>query len=76
MPSGAGVFASGTMRWNCALANGGCSDKMDGPAHAFAQKVTANMLLAFAAGPAGTAHPAIDNTARLRPAPSEGGIAP
>ena len=76
VPSGAGVFASGTMRWNCALANGGCSDKMDGPAHAFAQKVTANMLLAFAAGPAGTAHPAIDNTARLRPAPSEGGIAP
>ncbi|OLE24892.1 MAG: hypothetical protein AUG49_12305 [Catenulispora sp. 13_1_20CM_3_70_7] len=76
VPSGAGVFATGTMRWNCALADGGCSDKMDGPAHAFAQKVTANLLLAFAAGPAGKAHPANDNTARLKPAPSEGGQAP
>lgn len=76
VPSGAGVFATGTMRWNCALADGGCSDKMDGPAHAFAQKVTANMLLVFAAGPAGKTHPANDNTARLKPAPSLGGQAP
>ena len=76
VPSGAGVFATGTMRWNCALVDGGCTDKMDGPAHAFAQKVTANLLLAFAAGPAGKDHPAQDNTAGLKPAPSEGGQAP
>ncbi|NUR64079.1 MAG: hypothetical protein HOV87_36285 [Catenulispora sp.] len=76
VPSGAGVFATGTMRWNCALVDGGCTDKLDGPSHAFAQKVTANVLLAFAAGPAGKDHPAQDNTARLKPAPSEGGQAP
>ncbi|GAA1976976.1 N,N-dimethylformamidase beta subunit family domain-containing protein [Catenulispora subtropica] len=76
VPSGAGVFSTGTMRWNCALVDGGCTDKMDGPAHAFAQKVTATMLLAFAAGPAGKDHPAQDNTTRLKPAPSEGGQAP
>jgi hypothetical protein len=76
VPSGAGVFSTGTMRWNCALIDGGCTDKLDAAAHAFAQKVTANVLLAFAAGPAGTAHPAVDNTARLRPAPGEGGVAP
>jgi hypothetical protein len=76
VPSGAGVFATGTMRWNCALVSGGCTDKMDAAAHTFAQQVTANMLLAFAAGPAGKAHPAEDNTAKLKPAPSRGGVAP
>ncbi|MEY9861824.1 hypothetical protein ABH935_007467 [Catenulispora sp. GAS73] len=76
VPSGAGVFASGTMRWNCALVSGGCTDKMDAAAHTFAQQVTANMLLAFAAGPAGQAHPAVDNTAKFKPAPSRGGVAP
>lgn len=76
VPSGAGVFASGTMRWNCALVSGGCTDKMDAAAHTFAQQVTANMLLAFAAGPAGQAHPAVDNTATLKPASSRGGVAP
>ena len=34
------------------------------------------MLLAFAAGPAGQAHPAVDNTAKLKPASSRGGVAP
>jgi hypothetical protein len=34
------------------------------------------VLLAFAAGPAGQAHPAVDNTGRLKPALSEGGVAP
>ncbi|MEY9888457.1 hypothetical protein ABIA35_001705 [Catenulispora sp. MAP12-49] len=76
VPSGAGVFATGTMRWNCALVSGGCTDKMDAAAHTFAQQVTANMLLAFAAGPAGKTHPAQDNTAKLKPAPSRGGVAP
>jgi hypothetical protein len=76
VPSGAGVFATGTMRWNCALTDGGCSNVLDPAAHKYAQKVTANMLLAFAAGPAGKNHPAADNTASLKPAPSWGGVAP
>ena len=63
------------MRWNCALQDGGCTDKLDAASHKFAQQVTANMLTAFAAGPAGTAHPAVDNTATLKPAPSWGGVA-
>jgi hypothetical protein len=75
VPSGAGVFATGTMRWNCALQDGGCTDKLDAASHKFAQQVTANMLTGFAAGPAGTAHPAVDNTATLKPAPSWGGVA-
>ncbi|ACU76877.1 conserved hypothetical protein [Catenulispora acidiphila DSM 44928] len=76
VPSGAGVFATGTMRWNCALVSGGCTDQMNAAAHTFAQQVTTNMLLAFAAGPAGKTHPATDNTARLKPTPSWGGVAP
>ena len=76
VPSGAGVFSTGTMRWNCALADGGCSNLLDPRAHAFAQHVTATMLTAFAAGPAGHAHPAVDNMATLKPAPSWGGLAP
>ena len=76
VPSGAGVFATGTMRWNCALADGGCSKQLDAAAYRYAQQVTANMLIAFAAGPAGKTHPAVDNTATLKPAPSWGGAAP
>lgn len=64
-PSGAGVFATGTMRWVESLeangaANGGIHN-IDGKAGDFTRKVTENMLRAFAAGPAGHAHPANDN---------------
>jgi hypothetical protein len=76
VPSGAGVFSTGTMRWNCALADGGCSNHLDAGSYKYAQQVTATMLVAFAAGPAGKAHPATDNTAALQPAPSWGGVAP
>jgi hypothetical protein len=76
VPSGAGVFSTGTMRWNCALADGGCSKQLDVTGYRYAQQVTATMLVAFAAGPAGKAHPAVDNTAALQPAPSWGGAAP
>jgi hypothetical protein len=76
VPSGAGVFATGTMRWNCALVSGGCSKMLDAGSYRFAQTVTATMLVAFAAGPAGTAHPAVDDTLALKPAPEWGGAAP
>ncbi|MFJ8044485.1 N,N-dimethylformamidase beta subunit family domain-containing protein [Kitasatospora sp. NPDC096147] len=61
-PSGAAVFASGTMRWVEALdANGpggGRADHgMDHRAGTFTRQVTENLLRAFAAGPAGPAHP-------------------
>ncbi|WP_280701075.1 N,N-dimethylformamidase beta subunit family domain-containing protein [Kitasatospora sp. GP82] len=66
VPSGAGVFASGTMRWVESLdANGpggGRADHgMDAKAGAVTRQVTENLLRAFAAGPAGRTHPASDN---------------
>lgn len=64
-PSGAGVFASGTMRWVEALdaqgPGGGGDHGMDAHAGAFTQKVTENLLRTFAAGPTGKSHPATDN---------------
>ncbi len=67
---GAGVFASGTMRWVEALdatgdGTSGADHAMDAKAGALTQQVTENLLRAFAAGPAGTAHPAQDNTAAV-----------
>ena len=76
VPSGAGVFAVGTMRWNCALVAGGCSHFLDAGSWAFAQRVTENMLVAFAQGPAGLEHPAQDNLGVLKPAAGFGGVAP
>ena len=58
VPSGAGVFATGTIAWINTMQG------TSGPAAAaFATTVTSNALLAFARGPAGVAHPAHDNTA-------------
>ena len=52
--SGAGVFASGTIWWICALDAAHCSV----PANiAAVRAVTVNVLRAFAQGPAGRAHP-------------------
>ena len=60
--SGAGVFDAGTMRWECALGSE-CSTHFGTAARAFVRRATLNLLTAFAAGPAGKAHPAADNTA-------------
>ncbi|WP_329566947.1 N,N-dimethylformamidase beta subunit family domain-containing protein [Kitasatospora sp. NBC_01266] len=70
VPSGAGVFASGTMRWVEALdasgdGSSGADHSMDAKAGAMTQKVTENLLRAFAAGPAGKAHPPQDNVAAV-----------
>ncbi|MFD0355282.1 N,N-dimethylformamidase beta subunit family domain-containing protein [Streptomyces sp. NPDC127110] len=60
LPSGAGVFATGTMRWVEALdATGGAGKAnhgMDGRTGAFARTVTENLLRVFSRGPAGLTH--------------------
>ena len=61
-PSGAGVFATGTMRWVEALLagtpDGGDDNGIDARAGAFVNQVTENLFKAFAAGPAGRTRPA------------------
>ncbi|MFB7554458.1 N,N-dimethylformamidase beta subunit family domain-containing protein [Streptomyces brevispora] len=62
VPSGAGVFASGTMRWVEGLMAGteenGRNHGMDARTGAFVTRTTENLLLAFAEGPAAKARPA------------------
>lgn len=64
--SGAGVFATGTMRWVEALdakgdGRGGGNHGLDARSGALTTRVTENLLRVFAAGPAGRTHPARDN---------------
>ncbi|MFF5707279.1 N,N-dimethylformamidase beta subunit family domain-containing protein [Streptomyces sp. NPDC012794] len=66
LPGGAAVFATGTMRWVEALdatgpAGGKANHGLDARAGHFTRTVTANVLRAFARGPAGPARPARDN---------------
>ncbi|WP_405616099.1 N,N-dimethylformamidase beta subunit family domain-containing protein [Streptomyces sp. NBC_01508] len=62
VPGGAGVFASGTMRWVEGLMAGtgenGRNHGMDARTGAFVTRTTENVLRAFAAGPAGRTRPA------------------
>jgi hypothetical protein len=62
-PSGAGVFDAGTIAWSCAV--GPNCPPVTALTHRVVRKVTDNLLTAFAKGPAGSAHPAHDNLARL-----------
>jgi hypothetical protein len=62
--SGAGVFDSGTNAWVCKLFSGCPADRPFAP-NPLIQRITANMLRVFAAGPAGKLHPAQDNLAAL-----------
>jgi hypothetical protein len=69
VPSGAGVFASGTMRWVCAMRGPAlCGHGVSAAARRFVDRATRNLLRAFAAGPAGRSHPARSNLAAVRPA--------
>jgi hypothetical protein len=62
VPSGAGVFTAGTLRWGCALVD--LRDRPLGPrTRDFARQVTENILRGFARGPVGLRHPAHDNVA-------------
>ncbi|MFJ4919428.1 N,N-dimethylformamidase beta subunit family domain-containing protein [Streptomyces sp. NPDC088725] len=62
VPSGAGVFSSGTMRWVEALMAGtreiGRDHGMDARTAAFVTRTTENLLRGFAKGPAAKEHPA------------------
>ncbi|MFE9425172.1 N,N-dimethylformamidase beta subunit family domain-containing protein [Kitasatospora sp. NPDC006697] len=69
-PSGAGVFASGTMRWVESLdatgdGSNGNDHAMNAQTGALTTQVTTTLLQAFAAGPAGKAHPPQDNVAQV-----------
>ncbi|WP_344920108.1 N,N-dimethylformamidase beta subunit family domain-containing protein [Streptosporangium oxazolinicum] len=65
VPSGAGVFSSGTMRWVCAMRGARCGHGVTREAGAFVRRATGNVLRAFAEGPAARSHPARDNLAPL-----------
>ncbi|MCW2883931.1 MAG: uncharacterized protein JWL58_793 [Streptosporangiaceae bacterium] len=67
VPSGAGVFAVGTMRWVCAMRGARCGHGVNDAAKRFVDKVTENVLRAMAEGPVGTLHPARDNVDRVKP---------
>ncbi|MFC9603667.1 N,N-dimethylformamidase beta subunit family domain-containing protein [Streptomyces niveus] len=68
VPSGAGVFASGTMRWVEGLMAGteenGRNHGMDARTGAFVTRTTENVLRAFAEGPAGRHRPAPKDNVR------------
>jgi hypothetical protein len=64
-PGGAGVFNSGTMRWVEAI-YGDQPHGIGGRTPGFARRVTANVLRAFADGPAAAKYPARDNLASIR----------
>jgi len=59
--SGAGVFSAGTQYWICGL-QPGCQGH---DSSAAVGAITTRLLTTFAQGPAGRAHPADDNLARL-----------
>jgi hypothetical protein len=70
VPGGAGVFASGTMRWveglMAATRDDGGDHGMDRRTAAFVTRTTENLLTAFAAGPAGRMKPPVrDNVAEV-----------
>ena len=59
------MFSSGTQGWVCGL-DPACPDSRGNPRVAqVLTAVTTRLLQQFEAGPAGTAHPAVDNLARL-----------
>ncbi|HKC28642.1 MAG TPA: N,N-dimethylformamidase beta subunit family domain-containing protein, partial [Jatrophihabitans sp.] len=63
-PSGAGVFDAGTIAWACAI-NARCVHAVPPQTEDVVRHATDNILLAFAADPAGYQFPAQDNLAAL-----------
>src|SRR5262249_47275308 len=61
-PSGAGVFASGSIHWICSI-DALCPTTPE--AAGVVRQVTTNVLETFAAGPAGAAHPSVANAAQF-----------
>ncbi|KAE8764332.1 N,N-dimethylformamidase beta subunit family domain-containing protein [Georgenia thermotolerans] len=64
-PSGAGVLNVGTNMWVRALDRGAGTGADAARNEAIVSRVTTNLLHAFAAGPAGAAHPAVDNVTEI-----------
>jgi hypothetical protein len=60
-PGGAAVFSAGTQYWICGL-DPQCTTSQN---NAAIRRITQRLLDAFAQGPAGIAHPAVDNLAAL-----------
>ncbi|HEX9034065.1 MAG TPA: N,N-dimethylformamidase beta subunit family domain-containing protein [Streptosporangiaceae bacterium] len=69
-PGGAGVFNTGTMRWVQSLAPPYGTYVSPG-SHHFTGRVTANVLAAFARGPAAERYPAHDNLAATHEWPGD-----
>jgi hypothetical protein len=70
--SGAGVFNTGTMRWVGAFTPAAYREfGVTIRAGSFARRVTANVLRAFADGPAAARYPARDNLAGMREWPGD-----
>ena len=63
--SGAGVFSSGTQDWVCGMDPGCKGGGGGGRVGQVLDAITTRLLQGFAAGPAGVAHPAVDNLASL-----------
>ncbi len=68
--SGAGVFATGTMRWVQSM-GGTYIFGLNKRAWAFTEKVTSNVLQAFADGPAAAKYPAHDNLDAMQEWPGD-----
>jgi hypothetical protein len=68
--SGAGVFATGTMRWVQSMGSTYIFG-LNKRAWAFTEKVTSNVLQAFADGPAAAKHPVNDNLDSMQEWPGD-----
>jgi hypothetical protein len=62
-PSGAGIFAAGTLRWTCAIYQPCGAASLSHATNVFVRHVTARILRVFAKGPAAVTYPAHDNVA-------------
>ncbi len=67
--SGAGVFATGTMRWVCSMRGRACGHGVNDAGRAFTTQVTGTLVRAMAAGPLGRDHPSRPNSKELASAP-------
>jgi hypothetical protein len=70
-PGGAGVFSTGTMRWVEAFGPPTYHWGLTRAAGRLTRRVTANVLRAFADGPAAARYPARDNLRELSPWPGD-----
>lgn len=69
VPSGAGVWASGTMNWGRAMAGPSAQFGLTEASTAFTRTVTTTLVRAMAEGPMGIPHPARDDYAMIESLP-------